>query len=139
MYAAPPVSVHGTGGPAWRALRVGLPALAAGVFCAWALAHAELPPLWAAPVALAVAVLAWWRTAPVSRSLAWDGSQWLVDGHAVELQLMIDLDRWLLLRVRAADSGARWMACTAGEVGAHWPLLRAALHARLSPVPAAHV
>jgi hypothetical protein len=44
----------------------------------------------------------------------------------------IDLDRWMLLQHRAdAPPAQRWIAVSAGEAGAAWHGLRAALHARV--------
>ena len=135
MHAAPPVSVRGTGGPAWRAVQALLPGLAAGVFAFWVLAHADLPIAAAAGPALAAALVGWWQARAVAATLAWDGQSWSVDGQPGNAQVMIDLDRWVLLRCQpetkgAKGAGRRWLAIAAGEAGAQWPLLRAALHAR---------
>ena len=135
MHPAPPVSVRGTGGRGWRALQVLLPALAAGVSGAWLLAHAQASPLPAVLPALAVGAWALRHSLPRPRTLAWDGQQWLCDGLAGELQVMIDLDRWVLLRWRSPGARWRWTAQGAAESGPFWPLLRAALHAR-RPAPA---
>jgi hypothetical protein len=62
-------------------------------------------------------------------TLAWDGQCWAVDERPGAVQVMIDLDRWLLLRWRPGVGRGRWLAMTASEVGPAWPLLRAALHA----------
>jgi hypothetical protein len=69
-------------------------------------------------------------------AVAWDGQRWTLDDETADVQLMIDFDRWMLLRCRAsgAGSGSRWRALTAAQAGAAWPLLRAALHAR-APAP----
>ena len=141
MHPAPPVSVRGTGGRGWRAVQVLLPALAAGVFSAWLMAHAQASLFPAVLPALAVGAWALRSTQPRSRTLAWDGQQWLCDDVAGELQVMIDLDRWVLLRWRVAGARWLWTAQSAAESGPVWPLLWAALHARrpAPALPAPHV
>ena len=139
MHAAPPVSVRGTGGPAWRAVQAILPGLATGALGAWALAHLGWPLLPAALAALATAGWAWRLAAPVLAAVVWDGQRWTIDGQAADLQLMIDLDRWVLLRCRPQGQARakRWLAVAASEAGTAWPLLRAALHAHPPLAPAA--
>jgi hypothetical protein len=142
MRAAPPVSVRAGGGTLWHALNIVLPALAAGVLAGWLLAHAEPEPDWAIGVgAVAEAALAGWvawlavrRSRPVE--LGWDGEQWSADGVAGRLEVMIDLQQWLLLRLRPGrGSRPRWIAVAEDEAGAALPLLRAALHAGAEPSP----
>jgi hypothetical protein len=134
MRAAPPVSVRCTGGPGWRAVQTALPALAAGVVAFWLMTHAEAAPAFAgalaAIAALCAAALAWRGSRAAAQMLAWDGQHWTLDGQPGRLDLMIDFDAWLLLRLRPeAGIRLRWAAVTAGEAGPAWHGLRAALHA----------
>ncbi len=164
MRAAPPLSVRCHGGWPWRALRVGLPTLAAAVVALWlgqwleqsdeALRlNASLMPLWGtyglavAPVVVALAAgalaaaLAWPMTRPQPTELAWDGQHWRVGGPAGRLAVMIDLGPWLLLRwwpEPGAAGPARWLAVWAGEVGPAWHPLRCALFARSPAQPNDH-
>jgi hypothetical protein len=136
MRAAPPVTVHGTGGAGWRATRALLPGLTACVLLFWALqrlALVEAPwDLAAALVAgLAATVPAWRLAAPRTATLAWDGQAWLLDGQPGTLRLMVDAGGWLLLR-----HGRRWLALAAADAGAQWHALRVAVHAQ-GPVRAA--
>ena len=132
MRAAPPVSLRAGGGALWRGLRFGLPALAAAVLVAWVCAHLDWPRT-GALVGIAAALigaLAAWRGPTVVAHLQWDGRRWSVDGAEGALEVMIDLERWLLLRLRPADGLAvRWVAVAAAEAGAQMPLLRALVHA----------
>ena len=131
---APPVEVQGQGGAFWRVLGVGLPALAAGSLGAWGLLMVGLDDLWAwvgasKLAALAAAGLSLRR--PRRHRLGWDGRQWQVNGHAAQVQLMLDLGPWLLLRVQAgAAAGPRWLPLAASEAGPAWAPLRTALYAR---------
>ena len=151
MQAAPPVSVRGTGGNGWVAVQVGLTAAAAASLTAWALGWA---PFWlatdtpqgplrtflAALAALAAALgfgLLRWRACRgvAAATLTWDGRQWLADGAAGRLDVMIDLDCWMLLRFTPDAGGrTRWPAMRQAEAGAAWHGLRAAVHAR-TPQP----
>ncbi len=139
MRAAPAVAVRCTGGAAWRLLRTLLPALAAAVFVAWLFLHAEWPAsrawLAAAVVGGVVAAMGWWRTAPRTAALAWDGQQWTVDGVVGRLAVMIDIGP-VLLRLQPGTGGARaarWLAVTAADAGAQWGALRAALYSYSRP------
>ncbi|MEO5732871.1 MAG: hypothetical protein ABIN96_00165 [Rubrivivax sp.] len=84
----------------------------------------------------------WW--AAVATELRWDGQQWYCGASAnsdpdvvIEPDVMIDLDGWLLLRLRAPGGGvSRWMPITAAEAGNAWHDLRAALYARAPQVAA---
>lgn len=144
MHAAPAVT-HSTGRtPLLAALLLGLWVLGAaaalgGASAAW---HSPMPTwkmavLLGAPVLTGMALALWWR-AQRPRRLAWDGVQWRltypavdgVDGPAVQLQVCLDLQRALLLRVRDAGSmRGRWLWTEAGVDTARWHLLRCAVHA----------
>ncbi|MFN0182677.1 MAG: hypothetical protein ACKVQR_02550 [Aquabacterium sp.] len=45
-----------------------------------------------------------------------------------QVELMIDLDRWMLLRLRTPQVPARWFAADATSAGEQWLALRAVLH-----------
>jgi hypothetical protein len=134
MRAAPPVSVRCTGGPGWRAVQAGLAALAAAVTVFWLMAHAEKAPAVAGALAavtgLCAAALAWRGSRAAARMLAWDGQRWTLDGLPGGLDVMIDLDTWMLLRLRPETGPrGRWATVSAREAGPAWHGLRAAVHA----------
>jgi hypothetical protein len=65
--------------------------------------------------------------------LQWDGQRWTLDGVDGAPEVVIDLDRWMLLRFRCAGAqGASWLALSAAQGSATWHALRAALY---SPPP----
>mgnify|MGYP001187685297 CR=1 FL=1 len=136
MRAPPAVAVRCTGGWPWRLLNVALPALAAGVAAAWVLRHVEASVAPAAMVAAAVLLLAWRLSRPRERLLQWDGQRWTVDGVPGRLQLMVDLGRFLLLRLHPEQGRGPWLAVTATEAGAAWHALRAAVYSRPPETPA---
>ena len=117
-------------------LNVALPALAAGVAAAWVLRHVEASVAPAAMVAAAVLLLAWRLSRPRERLLQWDGQRWTVDGVPGRLQLMVDLGRFLLLRLHPEQGRGPWLAVTAAEAGAAWHALRAAVYSRPPETPA---
>jgi hypothetical protein len=128
---APPVSVRCSGGVAWRALRVGLPALAAGALAAGVLGHVGAAAVLALAVMAVAALVAWPLTRTLPVALAWDGQRWTADGVPGALDVMIDLGAGLLLRLRPTErrTAPRWMAVTASEAGAAMHALRAAAYA----------
>jgi hypothetical protein len=114
-----------------------LPLLGSAAFFACLLLHLKWPPSWAVlPGALAV-VVAWWHLPPDEVHLAWDGQRWVADGQAGELQAMLDLGPWLLLRFQPLNQRrARWVAMSAAHTGAAHHGLRAAVYCRrLEPTP----
>ena len=140
MRAAPPVSVRCSGGARWRWAQTLLPALATGVFAAWLLLMNAQSATPACALALAIGLVAWRFSVPREAVLAWDGQRWTADGNAGELDVMIDVGGWLLLRLRPESPGAaRWIGCTAREAGPAWHALRAAVYAlppqRKKPAP----
>jgi hypothetical protein len=111
-------------------------------FAAWAAGHLEAgvaPAAVAALLAAAAGGMVGLRIAGPMRTaeIAWDGAHWRVDGQAGELQLMMDLQRWLMLRQRRQPSGpARWIVVSAaGQPGA-LRALRTALYSRPLPTVA---
>jgi hypothetical protein len=140
---APPVGVTLSGAGAWRHGRTLLGALTAAVFAAWGSLHLGAAPTLAAAAGGAAALLAGglaWRAArPQPAQLRWDGASWSADAAPGEVDVMLDLQRWLLLRFRPAQGRARWLPVPAAEAGAAWLALRAALYSRaefaLPPAP----
>jgi hypothetical protein len=136
MRAAPPVSLRCSGGWWWRGLQTFLPALAAAVFGVWALQWLQQPPAWAAVFALVVAAVSWRLAATRPLDLVWDGQRWTADGVPGRLDVMLDVDGALLLRLRPEAGGPpRWMAVTAAEAGPAWHGLRVAAYHRPSEPP----
>jgi hypothetical protein len=129
----PPVSVRCSGGRPWRALNLGLPALAAAALAAWAAGHAGAAPapmLAAAALAAAAAAFAFARVLPGPADLRWDGQAWTADGVPGTLDIAVDAGAWMLLRLRPAAGGAvRWLPVGAAEAGAAWHGLRVAAFA----------
>jgi len=136
VHAAPAVSVWCGQTRAWRWFQALVPALAATAFAAWVLAYLQLAVWPALSLALPVGGLAWWLGRPLPLRLAWDGRQWSADGRAGQLDLMIDLGPWMLLRLRPADAPRRclWLPLGVADVeadtGASLHALRAALYCR---------
>ena len=134
MRAAPAVAVRGNGGPLWRALNGGLPALAAAAVVAWAALllglSAPVVPALSALAALTAGAMAirCWR--PGVALLQWDAQTWAADGVPGRLQLMMDAGFLLVLRLHLNDGGERWHAVSAAEAGPAWHALRAAVYSR---------
>jgi hypothetical protein len=129
MRRSPPLVVELQPQPATQAAVAALAALLAAGLAAWALSHHA--SAW--PVLGMVPAAAWWawRAAAVRpRRLRWDGQAWWLrepgarDESAVALDVLIDLDRWLLLRVRP---GPRWLPLSQATQPAQWTALRATL------------
>ena len=110
MRSAPAVTVRCTGGPLWRVVLCGLPAVAAAALVYWAALHAEWGPaagLWAALVCAAAAAGVAVLQLPPAAQLRWDGAAWTCDGWLVRPQVMVDTGgAWLLLRLQPADADA---------------------------------
>ena len=137
MRAAPAVSVLCHRAGAWRWLQALTPGLASAAVLAWVAGHLQQPgvasPWLVLAVSLLVTSLAWRQARQEPVRLSWDGQTWAADGAAGQLELKIDLGRWLLLCMhrRGADSGAVWIAVSAAEAGPSLHALRAALYARV--------
>jgi hypothetical protein len=133
---APPIALTLSGAGAWRVAQVALPTLSAAVVAVWLVAWTPLlaGPLWSSAVAasasMLVAVAAWFGSAPKSVHLIWTGEHWAADGSPGEVDLMLDLGPWLLLRFRPPAGRSRWLPVPRREAGAAEQGLRAALYAR---------
>ena len=132
----------------WRASVFALALLVALTVAAW-LATRPRGPAALAAAGIAGGLILWlvatqWRAAPLS--LRWDTQRWHLGpadtaGHepwAGELNVMIDLGPWMLLRFRpdpsSAERGARWLPVQRRGLEAQWHTLRCAVY---SPRPAA--
>ena len=149
---APPVSVCSDGGAAWRLYQAAVAAAGSGVLLFWLAQHATAasnsPPAFSAGWAFLcagcgaglVGWLRWRRAVQPPRTLAWDGRVWTLDGQAVDLQPMLDLQRWLLLRAHGPARRPQWLAMSGHHASpAAWHGLRAARYSRApspSPPPA---
>ncbi|MCW5632628.1 MAG: hypothetical protein KIT17_04760 [Rubrivivax sp.] len=140
MRPAPLLALRCPPSRSWQVLCMALGSIAGAAFAGWAAGHLELAPS-ATGVALVAGVAAgllYGRTAagPArATDLAWDGEAWRVDGEAGTLQVMLDLDRWLLLRWRAGGGAGRphrrWVVvCRSGQAAGDVHALRAALYSR---------
>ena len=102
MRPAPPLALQCSPSRAWRLSCTAVGTASGLALAAWVAGHLEWPlaALLAALAATAAggAALGRFVAGPrVGAHLAWDGQRWWVDGVPGDLQLMLDLDRWLLL------------------------------------------
>jgi toxin CptA len=77
-----------------------------------------------------LAARAWW--AAPSGLLAWDGAGWNWAGEgldAAQPQIALDLQRWLLLRLRGGNVPG-WLWLERGRDPQHWDALRRAVYSR---------
>ncbi len=124
MRAAPPVQMACGRDARWSAAVAALTALSAATGVAWAGWQAAWPPAlqWALAAAIAAALGGWtWRRLErqPQRRLVWNGSAWALDEVPANVELMIDLGDWLLLRVTTAAGGrALWLPLGFGNRGA---------------------
>ena len=138
MRAAPAVSVQAGRSLGWRVFQAGVAALAVTALAAWVLGHlqsASWPALALGPPA---AVAAWMAFRCPSVALAWDGQVWAADSQTGTLDVMLDLDGWLLLRLRPNDATqpVRWMPVSRADAGPAFHALRAAVYCRAyEPTP----
>jgi len=133
MRCAPPVQMTCGRDGGWMLAVVLVHALSAASLAGWLAAHLApgTSPGWAAMSALAAAALVWrhQRDMP-AHSLAWDGREWLLDGHPVQLSLMMAGPSWALARARVTARGVvTWLPVRLSRCGAPPHLARAALHA----------
>jgi hypothetical protein len=134
VHAAPPVRVRLARSRGWVAFLSVVTGLATANLSAWALLHSDMAgaaslalPLGAA-AALANGAWAWRRQAP--GDLRWDGACWQWDGDEGDMQVAIDLSRWMLLRFEASSGRRRWIAASRSATMGPWAALRAALYSR---------
>lgn len=154
MRAAPPVSVPLGAGRGLCLLSASLHAVACAALAAWAAAwgwpeRGSLPPWWFMLGAAIFVVLAafvgqghmrrglW----PADHQLRWTGQAWVLhaeagsasaDASVQGLQVVLDLDRWLLLRLQSGTGGTRrWATVSAASCGDGWHVARVALAAHV--------
>jgi hypothetical protein len=138
MRAPPSVAVDLPGSRRWAVAVVLLGALAAGAVCAAVLPHFGWDSAFtgaAVGAAAGIGAAAARRWAPHDRGrLCWDGAQWQFDGQPGELQVMLDLGRWMLLAFRAAAQPRRryWLPVSDDHVPQALGL-RAAVYCRALP------
>ena len=120
MRGAPPVQLACGPDAPWRWFGQALVAVALGTVAGWAalLREADAAALWLAVAA--AGGLGWTFVAALSARfaaseahpvLAWDGQRWTFQGRPGEVSVMLDFNRWVLLRVRSS-TGHRWVAIT---------------------------
>jgi hypothetical protein len=130
VHAAPPVRVTLGRSPGWIAFNAVCTGLAAANLAAWALMRAEQPAwpgLAAGALFAALAAAAAWRGQGPA-DLGWDGSRWRYAGLEGDAAVMLDLDRWMLLRFEPLQGRARWIAASRRSAVGPWAALRAALY-----------
>ena len=131
MRRTPPVVVHVQPQRAVQAVVALIAVVTSTSLAFWAMSHvaAAWPLLALVPVA---AAWGWREAAPLPRRLRWDGEAWWLtepstdDETPVRVDVLIDLDRWLLLR---ATPGPRWLPLARAQQVSTWGALRATLHA----------
>ena len=134
MRPPPPLTLLCAPSRAWRAVCASLAAAAAAAMAAWVAGHLGTPLPWtlgASLVAAATGALLCIRVAgPLQPAhVSWDGQHWAVDEVPGDLQVMLDIDRWLLLRSQPHDGAAvRWLAISCARGAGDWPALRTALY-----------
>lgn len=135
MRAAPPVGVTCPAAGAWRLAQALLAGVVAAVLLAWAGLHLGVAGagVLACLLATGPAVWVWRRQRPAAAELRWDGQRWTVDGTDAEVDVMLDLGGWLLLRARPAAGAGRWLPLSRRDAGPAWHALRAALFSRSAP------
>jgi hypothetical protein len=132
VHPAPPVRVTLGRSAAWVASTAVLGGASMASLGAWLLLHGgSFANGWsvAAAGALGAATAgawAWRRQAPAA--LSWDGSGWQWAGRDGDMRVMIDLDRWVLLRFERSPKGRCWIAASRRATEGPWPALRAALY-----------
>jgi len=121
-----------------QALIAALAVLAAAAACMACIAHFP----WAWPSLLLLPLVAWlgWRGAGFAPCrLQWDGECWryaqALEQEAtmpVQIQPVMDLGDWILLRVRRQQlgfwSGPVYLPLSRGAIGSQWTALRATLY-----------
>lgn len=140
---APPLRVDILPQPRLQALIAAMACLAAFCFVLTVMQH--LPQAWPLMTLLPLVAILAWRAARVrARRLQWDGQCWRLSQsldeevqQEVRVVVAIDLDAWLLLRLR--EPTAPWfrpdeyLPLSAAQQGAVWSQLRATLFAARPP------
>ena len=117
-------------GVGWRLLQSMLIALAAAAVVAWVLLHAELAVWPAGPAALVAGGVAWQALSRAPVDLSWDGAVWQTGSAVGEVDLMLDVAGFMLVRLRpVTGERARWIALSRRDTGAADHALRVALYA----------
>ena len=106
----------------------------AGLWLHWSLA------VWLTPLIPAVSFFAWKLARVQPRQLQWDGQCWRLapatarePGPPVRLELLMDLQSWLLLRA----NGRIYLPLSQRKHAAHWGMLRATLYSAKAENPPA--
>lgn len=136
MRAAPPLRLQVCADRRVQGLVTGLALLACAVLLLAIGQH--LPQVWPAAVLLpVVALMAWRLSVALPRRLRWDGQTWwLATPPAVQveqqvsLDVVIDLDRWVLLRARSSlPRSTLYLPLAQDHHPETWGALRATLFA----------
>jgi hypothetical protein len=141
MRGAPPVQIACGSDRRWQRGLAGLQALAASTVAGWFALHAGWPAWLTATGTLSAAILSWaaacrWAAPPTQRALIWDGQRWTLNGMQGTVEVMLDLEGWLMLRFRGpARSNVEWLPLTLRDQAPQEGPIRVALHAhaRLPP------
>jgi hypothetical protein len=130
VHAAPPVRVTLGRSPGWIAFNAACAGFAAANLAAWALVRSDQPAWPGLPAVALVAALAagaaWYVQRPAD--LSWVGSRWRYAGLEGDAAVMLELDRWMLLRFEPLQGRARWIAASRRSAVGLWAALRAALY-----------
>ena len=148
MHAAPAVWARLDDGWPERVVITVLYGLTGAALAAWGwLPSAMSASAWAALVAAALALaglgarMALWALPADADHLRWDGASWTLalqlagqqrptEVPVTQVDVTMDLGRWLMLRLELGPGGRRWQVARGGCVGhAAWHGLRVALRA----------
>jgi hypothetical protein len=149
MRAAPAFQISLNRFGIWRAGILGLSVLGIAVLALWLAGRERVPwvdaltGLSILPLVVLARSLA--RVPPVD--LSWDGRAWSLrpEGQPIDsaqvgdLQVVVDLGPWMLLRFRAEGAGSTrpiWLPVQVLGIAAQWHALRCAVHAP-RPLPVA--
>jgi hypothetical protein len=129
LRAPPPVQVTVPEGNALRLVCSVTWGVAAAAVTTLGLQHLDLPPHAGSVLTAVLAAGLAWRLAPGDAgALVWDGGAWGFHGRSGRVRVMMDLDRWLLLRFDADTGPIAWLGVGAHAAGPAWHGLRAAVY-----------